>query len=75
MRGRGAQALTEDAAAALWFVKRRLGPRLGGLELTDDAGAIWWVVEACKGKSIHKGGDRGAIPDVRRRSTSLHDLG
>ena len=37
--GCGAQALTEEAAAALLFVNRRLGSRPGGLALTDDAGA------------------------------------
>ena len=36
--GRGALALTEEAAVALLFVRRRLGSRLGGLALTDDAG-------------------------------------
>ena len=34
----GVQALTEEAAVALWFVRRRLGSRPGGLAVTDDAG-------------------------------------
>ena len=52
-RGHGAQSLTEEAAAALLFVRRRLGSRLGGLALTDDAGAIGWIVETCKEESVH----------------------
>ena len=39
MRGQCAQAMTEEAAAALLFVRRRLVSRPGGLALTDDAGA------------------------------------
>ena len=74
LRGRGAQALTEEAPVAPLFVKRRLGSRPGGLDLTDDAGAIGWIVEACKEKSVHHDG-RGAISDVRRRNTRLNDLG
>ena len=65
LRGPGAQALTEEAAGALLFVRRRLGSRAGGLALTDDAGAIGWIVEACKEKSVHNGGRR-AISDLRR---------
>ena len=45
MRGRRAQARTEEAAVALLLVRRRLGSRLGGLTLTGDAGAIEWIVE------------------------------
>ena len=48
MRGRRAQARTEEAAVALLLVRRRLGSRLGGLTLTGDAGAIEWIVEVCK---------------------------
>ena len=73
-RGHGAQALTEEAAVALLFVRRRLGSRPGGLALTDDAGASGWIVEACKEKSVHNDG-RGAILDARRRSTKRNDLG
>ena len=47
LRGRGAQALTEELAVALFFVMRLLGSRPGGLALTDDAGAIGWIFEVC----------------------------
>ena len=72
LRGHGAQALTEEAAAALLFVRRRLGSRPGGLALTDDAGAIGWIVEACKEKSSTTM-DAGTISDVRRRSTKAEE--
>ena len=49
----GAQALTEEAAAALLFVRRRLGSRPDGFALTDDAGAIRWIVKACREESVH----------------------
>ena len=68
MRGHGVWALTEEAAAALLFVRRRSCSRSGGLALTDDAGAIGWIVQAFTEKSVHNGG-RGAISDVR---TSEH---
>ena len=56
LRERGAQVLTEEAAVALLFVRRRSGSMMGGLALTDDAGAIEWIVEACKEMSVHYGG-------------------
>ena len=74
LRGRGAQALTEEEAATLLFVRRRFGSRPGGLALTDDAGAIGWSVEARKEKSVHINGCR-LISHVRRRSTRRNDLG
>ena len=53
---------SEDAAAALLFVRRRLGSRLGGA-LTGDAGAIGWIVEACKEKSVHNDGRGRETPE------------
>ena len=73
MRGNGAQALTEEAAAAPLIVRRRLGSRPGGLALTEDAGATGWIVEACKENSVLND-VRGAIWDVRRWRTRLNDL-
>ena len=52
--------MTEEAAAVLLFVRRRLGSRLDGFALTDDSEAIGWIIEACKEKSVHDDG-RAAI--------------
>ena len=70
----GAQALTEEAAAALLLVRRRLGSKPDGFALTDDAGAIRWIVKACREDSVHDDGCE-AISGWRRRSTRRSDLG
>ena len=62
----GAQALTEEAAAALLLVRRRLGSKPDGFALTDDAGAIRWIVKVCREKSVHDNGCE-AISGWRRR--------
>ena len=56
LHGHGAQALTEEAATALLFVRRLLGSRPDGFALTDDGGAIRWIIEACREKSVHNDG-------------------
>ena len=70
----GAQALTEEAAAALLLVRRRLGSKPDAFALTDDGGAIRWIVKACREKSVHDDGCE-AISGWRRRRTSRNDLG
>ena len=64
LRGRGAQALTEEAAAVPVFVRRRSGSRPSGRALTDDAGTIGWKVEACQGER-----SRSTTVDVARSRT------
>ena len=57
----GAQALTEEAAAALLLVRRRLGSKPEGFALTDDAWAIRWIAKAqprCEGLQFASLGSR-----------------
>ena len=55
----GAQALTEEAAAALPLVRRRLGSKPGGFALSDDAGQSG-------GSSRRAGRSLSTMMDVRR---------
>ena len=74
LRGRGAQALTEEAVVALLFVRRRLASRPGDLAWIDDAGAMEWIFGEVQGEV---GPQRWTRGDLGREtlSTRLSDLG